>query len=367
MFFSLTQVKSHLLYQLQGAIRCFFEHCATADKFDMTCFPEWFQKALNRRPQTLKKKFEEIAEVIHGYSEVDRKYILEVFDSINEVEKLCGDTKLEPKFLTKTMSDDLEVKLKDLFKYLYENTLERKTLFKGVDDSSISNHFQVFRDSNAICPFCGIETYPDRNGGTRANYDHYLYKSKYYFAAVNFNNLMPMCYYCNTGNKGDKDILYELGQRRLAFYPYTKIMGVDIQIECREKPSLGNKFGEWSVGVEPKDKEDVERVSTWIDVFNITKRLEARIQEGNEHWMKGFIARRFAEATCDEKQLRKALTIESKRLAKHIKTEREAVIESAYMGYIASEADEAELNGYCGVAASDYNRQMAQVGANLAS
>jgi hypothetical protein len=96
MFFGLRNVKTHPLYQLQGAIRCFFEHCVTADKFDMSCFPEWFQKALNRPPQTLKKKFEDVAEIIHGYNKADRQRILEVFDSVNEVEKLCRDKRRKP-------------------------------------------------------------------------------------------------------------------------------------------------------------------------------------------------------------------------------------------------------------------------------
>ena len=366
MFFGLKKVKTHPLYQLQDALRCFFEHSATADKFEMSCFPEWFQKALNRRPHTLKKQFEEVAGIIHGYSKADREYILEVFDSVNEVEKLCGDKRRKPKSLTLPMAQ-LEVKLKELFKYLYDNTLERKSLFKGVSDSSIKNHFQVFRDSNVVCPFCGIEAYPDRNGGTRANYDHYLFRSKYFFAAVNFNNLMPMCYYCNTGYKGDDDILYAKDTRRLASYPYAKINGVEVQLVCNKRPSFSDRLGEWSVSLEPTDKEDAEKVSTWINVFSIPTRLEARVQESNEHWMKRFIARRFAETTCNEKQLRKALTVESNRLAKRINAEREAVIEGVYMKYIASEADEAEINGYCRVAASDYNAQMAQVGASLAS
>lgn len=364
MFFGLKQAKSHPLYQLQGAIRCFFEHCAIADKFDMSCFPDWFQRALNRRPQTLKKKFEEIAGIIHSYNKADRKYVLDVFDSVNEVERLCSDKRLKPKSLTEGMSN-LEAKLKELFQYLYEYTLDRKRLFKGNSDSSISNHFRIFRDSNAVCPFCGIEAYPDRNGGTRANYDHYLHKSKYFFAAVNFSNLMPMCYYCNTSNKGAKDILYSQNKRRRVFYPYSQVKGVEIQIVCNKKPSFGDKLGEWSVSLKPNDKEDSEKVATWIDVFNITNRLGARLQESNEHWMKNFIVRRFAETSCDDKKLRKALNAESQRLAKNIKTDKEAVIEGAYMRYVASEADAAELNGYCGVARSDYNTQMSQVGANL--
>jgi hypothetical protein len=332
----------------------------------MSCFPEWFQKALNRPPQTLKKKFEDVAEIIHGYNKADRQRILEVFDSVNEVEKLCRDKRRKPKSLTEEITHDLETKLKELFQYLYEHTLERKKLF-GNSDSSIRNHFQIFRDSNVICPFCGIESYPDRNGGTRANYDHYLHRSKYYFAAINFNNLIPMCYYCNTSNKGAQDILFWQNKRRLVFYPYAKIKGVEIQIVCRRKPSFEDKLGEWSVNLKSGDSKDSERVATWIEVFKITKRLEARIQENNESWMKNFIARRFAQIACDDDKLRKALNAESKRLLKRITTDREAVIEGAYMQHIAREADEAELTGYCKVAATDYITQMFQVGANLSS
>jgi hypothetical protein len=366
MFFSLTKVNTHPLYQVQEALKSFFVHCVTADGFDMSCFPAWFQKALNRPPRTLKNLFEEIAGIIQGYNQPDRKHILEVFNRANEVERLCGDKRLKPKSSLEKMPE-LEMKLKELFEYLYENTLERKKLFTGITDSSIRNHFQLFRDSNSVCPFCGIEAYPDRNGGTRANYDHYLDRIRYFFASVNFSNLVPMCHLCNTSYKGGKDILYLQSSRRVAFYPYATLKGVAVQIACNKKPSIVDKLGDWEVSLKPESKKDLDRVTTWIDVFSITLRLGARIQEKNERWMMEFIARRFAETRCEGKQLRKALSVESNRLAKNIKSEREAVIEAAYMQYLASEADDAEIDGYCGVAASDYNAQMSQVGANLAN
>ena len=195
---------------------------------------------------------------------------------------------------------------------------------------------------------------------------HYLSESKYFFAGVNFKNIVPMCEKCNsTSNKGSQDVLFSADNRREVFYPYEKVKGVVIEIVCMRIPSIDDQMGRWQVNIKPELHKDGEKVETWKNVFKITSRLEARIQEKNKLWLDVFIRRKFQNAVCDESHLKKSLQQEAEKLLKNIKNEREAVIESTFMLFIATKAEPEQISGFCGVANSDYTEQMAKVGAGL--
>lgn len=62
-------------------------------------------------------------------------------------------------------------------------------------------------DAN-ICPYCNsqfIFTVNTKNGKTRPQFDHFLSKNKYPYAALSFFNLIPSCAVCNTSIKTSKD------------------------------------------------------------------------------------------------------------------------------------------------------------------
>lgn len=62
------------------------------------------------------------------------------------------------------------------------------------------------------CPYCNrqyINTYRSKDGRTRATLDHFYPKSKFPYLAISFYNLIPSCYACNSGIKGDTTFTYE--------------------------------------------------------------------------------------------------------------------------------------------------------------
>ena len=60
-----------------------------------------------------------------------------------------------------------------------------------------------------VCPYCNrnyIHTYySPNNGKVRADFDHFLPKSKYPYLCVSFYNLIPSCSVCNSSLKGEDD------------------------------------------------------------------------------------------------------------------------------------------------------------------
>lgn len=370
MFFSLNKVEDHPLSQFQNVIRQFFEQCTTVDNLDWSLFPNWFQRILDRFGAT-RNRFEQVFNIIKNYDSEKKRKVLEIFDMTNDIEELCNNKELIPGFIEDT-SANLNT-IKTLFEKLFDETFKETDLFEGIEDCSLNSHYQKFRELNKVCPFCGIESYSDRGVKPRENYDHYLHESEYFLAGANFDNLIPMCHKCNSrGNKGSKDVLFEYegsrktNRRRLAYYPYSTVRGVTIEIsyirdfefdviERFETILIANEVGE------------NEQVKTWDEVFNITERLNARIREEQKTWIEELIQTKFSMNSCSEEELRKASEDRANQLSAKIKNKREAVLESAFMKFLANTEEEYLLSGYCGVAKSAFAVELDRRKKNLYS
>jgi hypothetical protein len=370
MFFGLQYVPSHPLYQLQSALGCFFRHCIEIASFDIDCFPEWFRPVLNRSP-ILRQRFIRIAQLLNGESEETRAHVFDTFQNQNHIKTLCEEPASSLESID-GIAAELQREIKELFYYLYDTTIDSR-VFKGVvNGTSIDDHYLKFRELNpSVCPFCGIEDYPDPNGGRRASYDHYLARAHYPFAGVNFENLVPMCESCNESpNKGSNDILFtspERTARRQVFYPYDEHRGVRVKVSCTEKPSLENKKGRWQISISPLKKKDTRKVETWENVFNLSTRLQARIEEKNEIWAHHFIASHFRNTKCSVTTLRKALKEEAKLLSgeNYLRTMSGSVLQRAFLEYLAKHAETEVIESYCRIAQTPYIKAMANTGSSL--
>lgn len=152
-------------------------------------------------------------------------------------------------------------------------------------------HYERIIDNTSaqVCPFCGCEDFESPKL-VREDYDHYLPKSKYPFAAVNFYNLVPMGGKCNRSYKKAQDFLKKVdGNRRRAFYPYSNI-AVGISLEHSELfPDLDGNIN-WNVEFDPPSQE----TETWDEVFHLTERyIEnfyqprfASLSEDLRRWLK---------------------------------------------------------------------------------
>ncbi len=202
------------------------------------------------------------------------------YQSNNNIEDLC---KNNPTFTPSTYSTisqwnaDLAGALKSFFSKLYsQDLLSLKDLADKI--GYIDDHYNEFVkiNSNGKCPFCGLHDIDSEDVHTREAYDHYLPKSKYPFSSINFKNLAPICYKCNSGNKGSKDPLQDKsGNRIKAFYPYDSIpniIEIDLKINSEDISNL--KTQDISINFGPPSLK--EELVTWDYLFDIKQRYKSK-------------------------------------------------------------------------------------------
>ena len=369
MFFSLNKVEDHPLSRFQPLIRQFFEQCVNARTLDWSLFPVWFQSILERFDAT-KDRFQQVFDIVSNYGDEEKKRsLLEAFDRNNDIERLCNDKSLTPGIINDS-PENLQA-IKKLFEKLFNETFRDKNLFEDVEDSSLDDHYRSFRKLNKVCPFCGIEKYSDVGVKPRENYDHYLHESEYFIAGINFDNIVPMCYKCNSrGNKGSKDVLFEYDgntkskRRRLAYYPYAPAHGVNIEVTYA-RDLTSTDIEKFTTALVPVDENEAEKVNTWNDVFDVTNRLNARIKEEQKAWIEELIEGNFSENICNENEFRQISSTRAAKLVAKIQSKPEAVLEGAFMTFLANTEHSYLLSGYCGIATSSLADELERRKENL--
>lgn len=128
-----------------------------------------------------------------------------------------------------------------------------------------------------VCPACDAEAY--------SRIDHYLPKSFYPHLSCHPYNLVPICNTCNTDYKGENNALIKKSgnQRQLKniFLPYR---GYGLQTDTYLKISLKKRFrNPIIIGFKPlPDKELLERVEVYRDIFSVPNRWRKEIQKIEE-------------------------------------------------------------------------------------
>ncbi|MFX0195968.1 MAG: hypothetical protein ACFFCW_07585 [Candidatus Hodarchaeota archaeon] len=365
MFFNLEYLPAHPVYRIHEALEVFLRNALTEDVFSEELFPEWFRPIL-ARSRSLRGKFEEAFNSLRLIDATKRESVLEAFLNNNDIERLCVDKSYGIVTLTGSLSG-ISGSLRRVCEHLYDSTLQRVGFRDEGIENGIKDHYIKFRHLNSlVCPFCGIENYPDKESGLRGSYDHYLNRARYHFSGVNFKNLIPMCRSCNEPpNKGPKDVLNGRGRRRQIFYPYGANAGVNLGVLCTKMPEIDDNEGEWSVEVRPVEAGDVEKVDTWKEVFCITKRLQARIKEKHNIWVRDFLAIKYGGIMkCKISNLRSAFKKRSNSLAhpELFKVENESILKGAFFEYLADRADDVILEGYLYHCESPYTKATASRG-----
>ena len=131
----------------------------------------------------------------------------------------------------------------------------------GIRDEQYRQIYKAL--SYAVCPFCGSE-YFDSPTSHREDFDHYLARTIYPFAAANLRNLSPMGKKCN-GYKLQKDMLRDAaGDRRRAFDPYGEVQVTVSLINSVPFGGPDDQTPRWHVEFNPDSPECV----TWDAVFS---------------------------------------------------------------------------------------------------
>ena len=211
----------------------------------------------------LKDEVERIYEIFKGLTPAVRTQVSEAFKTNNDIESLCNG--ITPVYL-QALPDVVKDNIKPLFKWSYETLLENK-LVAG-DKMDYYNQLIIKNDFNT-CPCCGLIDFEPANSIRREAYDHYLPKATYPFTSVNFKNLIPLCYKCNSDRKSTKD---PIENDRISFYPFST---ADHNIEI--KLNYTADIDDDTKGLNFNDLEiilagETDKIETWNWLFDIKDR-----------------------------------------------------------------------------------------------
>ncbi|PZV08724.1 MAG: hypothetical protein DCF22_19720 [Leptolyngbya sp.] len=284
--------------KLHQEITYFISQIATAQSWSKKLFhTDFYDQVVSKNPK-LEAHLKTFLKEFIKLPPSRQKEIIQEFTNYNAVSALCSSVDpvtshwQDPSYL------DFKKAAKDLFIFMYEKTLERDS-YRKYTGESLRDHYIAYRGAYnlAMCPFCGLEDYKDVKDykdvedykdvydelTTRDAYDHYLDKARYPFAAVNPDNLFPMCHTCNSDTKGTQDVLHEdgTGNRRRAPYPPDNEFKILIEIDNALEQDLKVSINL----LDSSDIQEVEKFRTWLVVFQIGQRYARRIRAKKQGWL----------------------------------------------------------------------------------
>lgn len=284
MFHPLQEINDHPCYEMQDILVAFFRESINETAFSKNIFPLRLRNNWNRL-STFVDDLEELYNEIRSLPLLTRQLIEKQFLNNNQVQTLCEQNLVDLEDSIE-WKEELGGKISNLTGTCYlklDLTLFRRT---GCNLKPTKRYYQDFiRKNRMVCPFCGLNTYKNPNNIRREDFDHYLNKADYPFAAANMRNLVPMCVECNEAYKRDINIIFENLNRVVAFYPYGVVNGVDIEITCNNYPTINDRKGRWSTNIVPKNATEILKITNWDRVFHVKERMANEIKEYYQEWI----------------------------------------------------------------------------------
>ncbi len=218
----------------------------------------------------LKDEVEKIYTIFKGLSDDQKNTIKNAFTLTNQIEKLCNK-EVQPVYLA-DMHKVVREDIKPLFKWCYENLLDKAK----VAGDKLEYYQELIKKNNfQYCPCCGLIDFesPDPENEVREANDHYLPKSKYPFASVNFQNLVPLCYKCNSDRKKTDD---PIENDRKAFFPFADgDHEISITLEIDKEKDIDSLD---RIDLTVNLIGDKDKIETWDWLFDITERYNDKIR-----------------------------------------------------------------------------------------
>lgn len=245
--------------------------------------PEWPEIIPEARRNALKSKYglkskiKAFNNAFRGLSDIEKTAVIQSLKDQNKLSNLLScDTNC-------TCLDDMPVSIRKPIKELFVFAFELLSDL-GIRD----RHYALIYEAAVyhICPFCGLE-YFEAPGAPREDYDHYLWKDNYPFAAANLRNLVPMGGKCNSGYKKTQDMLKNGdGVRRKSYDPYNN-NGVAVSLDGSVPFEGKNGQPKWQIELAPATDES----TTWDEVFHIRERYVRDVLDPDfRGWLRDFRA-----------------------------------------------------------------------------
>ncbi len=210
-----------------------------------------------------------------------RAQIAKWYDTTTDIRKLCsGQTSsgaASYKELHK-IDKDLGKELKKFCDNLWGKVIALAPVTQR--HQSIKDHYDKFITKNPAgkCPYCGLNDFEGQYSDYREVYDHYLPKGTFPFSSINFKNLSPMCYKCNSTYKGTKNPIKKssAGKTLKSFYPYAKkLPNISISVTLKSKNLSPLKPTDFDLTFSAPGAD--EEVETWKRLFGIESRYKDKI------------------------------------------------------------------------------------------
>lgn len=229
-------------------------------------FPTAHREKVVRR-KALPKLLEDYRIAVTLIPKAERDAVLDAMHAQNRIHDLLACTCDCPSIL------DLPVAVRESIKKIFYCGFDLLTEF-GIRHKQ----YKCIHSSMGarVCPFCGLEEFSAPHA-PQEDFDHYLPRSIYPFAAANLRNLAPMGHKCNSGYKQAKDILRsDNGNRRRAFDPYNAYPVQISLLNSEISPLVDGPFvSAWHLDIAPIAPE----IQTWEAVFSIRTRYTLDVLE----------------------------------------------------------------------------------------
>ncbi|WP_294262899.1 hypothetical protein [uncultured Chryseobacterium sp.] len=296
----------HPIKQLQDNICYYFERL-----FDVEPVP--YDIKLVLKPDFIlligssnkfKNYLKDIAEKYITLSRGEKDIIKKAYSNHLNIENLCNDTKIEVIKFTELVNEDFRKLLKEFLTWLWD---DYDSLPKALRDEykDVQDHFNEFKkvQKGKVCPFCGVSSLKPKTDRKRRNaYDHYIPKAKYPFVSINFKNLFPACYECNSDEKKEYDTPLKNGTRQKILFPFDTtytIEDITIRINPKEKfdqVTLSTLLSDidWEIDF-TLHKGTIDIYDAWDDIFKIKTRYKEYILDFEDMWFSDFVLKKYNE------------------------------------------------------------------------
>ncbi|CAM2879105.1 hypothetical protein SAMN05444143_102195 [Flavobacterium succinicans] len=216
----------------------------------------------------LKEDVDKIYEECKPLLDDERGDIREAFYVNNRIEELCdGLEAIELGTLPKVVENSMLPLLRKFYSRLLD--------LAKVPGNKLEYYNRLVNDKYIYCPCCGIVKIEPEESAFREDNDHFFPISKYPFAAINFNNLFPVCEKCNKKRKGTKTPQEHNG---LAYYGFAKRDDIKVSVKINDSDDLDY------LKLNTKDisfsfTEDANKNSTWNYLFGIIERYNKEVRD----------------------------------------------------------------------------------------
>ncbi|MES2041010.1 MAG: hypothetical protein V4495_24600 [Pseudomonadota bacterium] len=289
--------KSEVFFALNELLGYFLKKSVNAATFNEKLFKRRLRDAILSNEPT-RKKFEDVWNVLQTISKTRRRALSDGFNSCQNISLYYSNKQLALPNIDAVVADAFAV----LSKHLFTNTAKLVDVVTNCGES-IQDHFNAFRDdaiNGNVCCCCGTEVLAQYRENVEeddqwcAPYDHLLSQKEYPIFAVHPENLLPICFTCNSKAKLAKDLLREpSGNRRFSFFvPESAHENVTLEINgvvtARIAPSVNAIF-------HSTDAIVTEKLRTWDDVYEIKNRVEGEFSSLIEKLSEDFVVDDLAE------------------------------------------------------------------------